>query len=87
MRKNTPTTIILIISLIMCVFIIKHQENKIYENKNIIKAIWYENKLLKESLREQTLPETEYKIMNYFNFINDKDCEKEYNKYISWKLN
>lgn len=64
----------------------KFQQDKINNSKNIIKALWYENKLLKESLQEQTLPESEYKIMNYFNYQNEADLKKEYNNYLKWKL-
>lgn len=64
----------------------KFQQDKINNSKNIIKALWYENKLLKESLQEQTLPESEYKIMNYFNYQNETDLKKEYNNYLKWKL-
>ncbi len=64
----------------------KFQQDKINDSKNIIKALWYENKLLKESLQEQTLPESEYKIMNYFNYQNEADLKKEYNNYLKWKL-
>ena len=64
----------------------KFQQDKINDSKNIIKALWYENKLLKESLQEQTLPESEYKILNYFNYTNEADLKKEYNNYLKWKL-
>ncbi len=86
MRKDTTKIIAFIMLLVTWISFAKFQQDKINDSKNIIKALWYENKLLKESLQEQTLPESEYKIMNYFNYQNEADLKKEYNNYLKWKL-
>lgn len=86
MRKDTTKIIAFIMLLVTWISFAKFQQYKINDSKNIIKALWYENKLLKESLQEQTLPESEYKIMNYFNYQNEADLKKEYNNYLKWKL-
>lgn len=86
MRKDTTKIIAFIMLLVTWISFAKFQQDKINNSKNIIKALWYENKLLKESLQEQTLPESEYKIMNYFNYQNEADLKKEYNNYLKWKL-
>ena len=86
MRKDTTKIIAFIMLFVTWISSSKFQQDKINNSKNIIKALWYENKLLKESLQEQTLPESEYKIMNYFNYQNETDLKKEYNNYLKWKL-
>lgn len=86
MRKDTTKIIAIILLFVTWISFAKFQQDKINNSKNIIKALWYENKLLKESLQEQTLPESEYKMMNYFNYQNEADLKKEYNNYLKWKL-
>jgi hypothetical protein len=86
MRKDTTKIIAFILLFVTWITFAKLQQDKINNSKNIIKALWYENKILKESLQEQTLPESEYKIMNYFNYTNEADLKQEYNNYLKWKL-
>jgi lysine/ornithine N-monooxygenase len=86
MRKDTTKIIAFILLFVTWITFAKFQQDKINNNINIIKALWYENKILKESLQEQTLPEIEYKIMNYFNYKNEADLKQEYNNYLKWKL-
>jgi hypothetical protein len=86
MRKDTTKIIAYIMLFVTWITFAKFQQDKINNNINIIKALWYENKILKESLQEQTLPESEYKIMKYFNYKNEADIKQEYNNYLKWKL-
>jgi len=86
MRKDTTKIIAYIMLFVTWIAFAKLQQDKINNNINIIKALWYENKILKESLQEQTLPESEYKIMKYFNYKNEADIKQEYNNYLKWKL-
>jgi hypothetical protein len=86
MRKDTTKIIAYIMLFVTWIAFAKFQQDKINNNINIIKALWYENKILKESLQEQTSPESEYKIMKYFNYKNEADIKQEYNNYLKWKL-